>query len=133
MLQSFENLKKQLEKKQEKHDNYLKYACASYKLPVPDKKVLSLIKGVRRVPSSSTAALGNVDSYGLNLEAQEWLKESYSQAETAEDAFWAKKAPNKKSRMWNDASISDALFAADMEIVSKDSRQNSTKNKNPGL
>ena len=120
-----------LKKKQENHEKFL----ASQKnliSPQPDKKNIVVLKGVRRVASSATAALGNVDAYGLGLEEKEWIRAN-STSENAEDAFWTKKAPSKKNRMWNDPSIPDYLFAADQEIDPKFLRENPGKIKHAGM
>lgn len=124
MLLSRQSLQKKMQLKQKNHEKFLENVLQR-STPEPDKKIQVMIKGVRRVQSSSVAALGNTDSYGMGLEAKEWLKKT-DDIEHAEDVFWTKSAPSKSARMWNDPSISDSLFAADEEIKKekKSTRQN---------
>jgi len=87
------------------------------------KKPCVILKGIRSVPSSSIAAIGNVDSFGLNEEARKWIKESTINAEDADEAFVTTKLKPKHSRMWSDTNVKDDFFEIDSEI--NDLRQKS--------
>lgn len=75
------------------------------------------LQGTRLVPASAEAARGAVDPRALTLEARAWLR-NVDTASNADSAFTAHKAPGGAGagRMWADASVPDAAFAADVDI-----------------
>lgn len=82
----------------------------------PDSSGVIVLHGTRLVPASAEAARGSVDPRALTLEARAWLRE-VDDPSHADKAFTAARAPTAvSSRMWADASVPDAAFAADADI-----------------
>jgi hypothetical protein len=102
-----------LKKKEEDHKHILQ--SANREVPTMDVRNLSIVKGVRSIPQSSVAALGNTDPSGYSENVRSWIRETQS-TDKADSGFFAKTLKPKNSKMWNDSSIPDSAFAPNVNV-----------------
>lgn len=114
-----------LKKKEEDHKNIL--LSSNRGMPTQDVRNLSIIKGVRSIPQSSVAAVGNTDPAGYSENVRSWIRETQS-TDKADSGFFTKTVTPKNVKMWNDPSIPDSAFAPNQKVV--DVRQNLPQREN---
>jgi hypothetical protein len=79
-----------------------------------------MIRGHQSTQSSPFVGTGAQDPRGFTIDSREWLKQVQTH-ENADEEFFSSSITKRASKMWNDESIDDSGFAADMPI--KDHRQ----------